>query len=233
MLQLDNTKEWLIDVRVTDDFDSSFSGSDYYFWNEIVPPGLPIVFFDRKLSATGFNCFPRKTNDFVTLAPEVGTYPKTELDINLLLQKVYYDLTYDNGDLEEYGSSDPNNDSQRFFLTGMVSGGSKSVQFSLVTPKNMGDLDFEIESIKLNIRSEGVYLLGGSFVPGGVEILDQPQSDPPYTSPYAMQAIKCAGNIITFVITKRDTTAFNVANNSVISVAVENLIIQFLDSGGD
>jgi hypothetical protein len=51
VLTLDNLYEWNVQVVVTDLF-----GSTTY--NLTVGIGLPIIFFDRLLHSTGFNCFP-------------------------------------------------------------------------------------------------------------------------------------------------------------------------------
>jgi len=51
-LNLDNDYAWNIQVLLTD----SFGGSTTY--NATLSRGMPIIFFDRVLSSTGFNCFP-------------------------------------------------------------------------------------------------------------------------------------------------------------------------------
>ena len=55
-LTLDNLYEWNIQVLVADLF-----GSTTY--NLTVPLGMPIIFFDRLLNSTGFNCFPTFEKD--------------------------------------------------------------------------------------------------------------------------------------------------------------------------
>ena len=55
VLTLDNTFEWDVQVLITDAF-----GSTTY--NVVLQIGMPIVFFDRLNSSTGFNCFPK--NDY-------------------------------------------------------------------------------------------------------------------------------------------------------------------------
>lgn len=55
VLNLDNAYQWNIRVIVTD-----LLGNNTY--NLTVDIGIPIVFYDRKLKATGFNCFPDKAN---------------------------------------------------------------------------------------------------------------------------------------------------------------------------
>jgi len=51
--QLDNSYEWNVQVVLTDKF-----GSTTY--NLTLSRGLPIVFYDRLKSSTGFNCFPQE-----------------------------------------------------------------------------------------------------------------------------------------------------------------------------
>lgn len=52
VLTLDNEYAWNVQVLLTD----SFGGSTTY--NATLSRGMPIVFFDRLKSSTGFNCFP-------------------------------------------------------------------------------------------------------------------------------------------------------------------------------
>lgn len=54
-LNLDNTSQWTIRVVISD-----LLGSTAY--SVTIDVGIPIVFFDRKLKATGFNCLPNKAN---------------------------------------------------------------------------------------------------------------------------------------------------------------------------
>lgn len=56
VLTLDNLYDWDVQVVVTDLF-----GATTY--NLTVPLGMPIIFFDRILGATGFNCFPQIEKD--------------------------------------------------------------------------------------------------------------------------------------------------------------------------
>lgn len=52
VLTLDNNYEWDVQVLVSDKF-----GSTTY--NLTLSRGMPIIYFDRTLSSTGFNCFPK------------------------------------------------------------------------------------------------------------------------------------------------------------------------------
>lgn len=53
VLDLDNEYAWNIQVLLTD----TFGGSTTY--NAVLSRGMPIVYFDRIKSSTGFNCFPQ------------------------------------------------------------------------------------------------------------------------------------------------------------------------------
>ena len=53
VFDLDNEYAWNIQVLLTD----SFGGSTTY--NAVLSRGMPIVYFDRIKSSTGFNCFPQ------------------------------------------------------------------------------------------------------------------------------------------------------------------------------
>lgn len=53
--EADNNYEWDIKVLLTD----KFGTTSYYL---ILGKGIPIAFFDARLNATGFNCFPKMPN---------------------------------------------------------------------------------------------------------------------------------------------------------------------------
>lgn len=54
VLDLNNDYAWLVKIVLTDSFDGTTT------YNLQVSRGMPIVFYDRLISSTGFNCFPRK-----------------------------------------------------------------------------------------------------------------------------------------------------------------------------
>lgn len=80
----DNRYDWDVVVTLTD----SFGGTTIY--NLFLAKGLPIVYFDRRLSSTGFNCFPKGKNsvevDGVNIKRTVMTRslsaPQTDLAVN-------------------------------------------------------------------------------------------------------------------------------------------------------
>lgn len=54
-IQLDNTYDWNVKIIVSDRLSSTT-------YNITVQKGMPIVYYDRLKSSTGFNCFPAKEN---------------------------------------------------------------------------------------------------------------------------------------------------------------------------
>ena len=52
---LDNSYQWDVQVQVIDKFATTT-------YNLVLPRGLPIIYFDRIKSSTGFNCFPQENN---------------------------------------------------------------------------------------------------------------------------------------------------------------------------
>lgn len=54
-IQLDNSYDWNVKIIVSDRLASTT-------YNLTVQKGMPIVYYDRLKSSTGFNCFPEKTN---------------------------------------------------------------------------------------------------------------------------------------------------------------------------
>lgn len=52
---LDNNYQWDVQVQVIDKFATTT-------YNLVLPRGLPIIYFDRLKSSTGFNCFPQDNN---------------------------------------------------------------------------------------------------------------------------------------------------------------------------
>lgn len=67
VLVLDNNYEWNVQVVVQDLF-----GTTTY--NLTVQIGMPIIFFDRLLSSTGFNCFPKREKTIENNGQEVLMY---------------------------------------------------------------------------------------------------------------------------------------------------------------
>lgn len=58
VIQLDNTYEWNVKVKITD----TIGGSTTY--NLTVGKGIPIIFWDRLLRSMSLNCFPSHQNSF-------------------------------------------------------------------------------------------------------------------------------------------------------------------------
>lgn len=60
----DNTKEWIVQVLVSD-----LLGSTTYNLN--LPKGMPIVFYDKVLSSVGVGCFPKDENSLEVLGKNI------------------------------------------------------------------------------------------------------------------------------------------------------------------
>ena len=136
----DNNFDWNIQVKLTDKF-----GSTTY--NLILAKGTPIVFFDRLLSSTGFNCFPVN---------------EKSVEINGLdiLNALFYKA---NDTLTIKGAT----------VAGMISGGAEDINFSIVVPKLMTNVTPSITTMKINIRHcQGGYTLTNSYVSGGYDVLN-------------------------------------------------------------
>ena len=132
---LDNNFEWNVQVLVQDKF-----GSTTY--NLTVSIGMPIIYFDRLLSSTGFNCFPVNQKS-------------VEID--------GYDLmVHDEGTIE---ISDA-------VVCGRVSNSQKELRFSVSLPQYAIGLTPTITTCKLNVRtSDGGYLLASAYVSGGYDVM--------------------------------------------------------------
>lgn len=135
-LTLDNQYEWNVQVVVQDLF-----GSTTY--NLTVGIGLPIVFFDRLLHSTGFNCFP--TNE-------------KSVEIN------GFDMCAHSGDTVEINDA---------VCGGRLSNSQKELRFSINLPKFVVNLTPTVTTLKLNVRTaDGGYLLSNAYVSGGYDVLN-------------------------------------------------------------
>ncbi len=135
-LNLDNAFEWDLKVRLVDKFST-------VTYNMTVAKGLPIIFFDRLLSSTGFNCFPTEEQNV-----EVNGVPLVyNADNTYTLEKIH--------------------------CSGRVSSSTKNIEFSIPIPRYIaGDVtSITLEDLKLNIRTEGLYSLSSAYVNGGYDVL--------------------------------------------------------------
>lgn len=83
---LDNNYSWNIQVVVTDKF-----GTTTY--NLILPIGMPIIYFDRLNTSTGFNCFPTRQNTTEFGGDSISTNSMNifyDIDSNLKINKNIY-----------------------------------------------------------------------------------------------------------------------------------------------
>ena len=134
----DNNYDWNVQVKITDKF-----GTTTY--NLTLSKGLPIIYFDRIKSSTGFNCFPEDNQS-----------------VEVLGKNIYNALFFNKNDTITLDG---------LTVCGMLSGGAEDVNFSVVLPKSMANVTPSINELKTNIRvSAGGYLFG-SFVSGGYNVL--------------------------------------------------------------
>lgn len=135
----DNNYDWNIRIRLTDIF-----GTTYY--NLILPKGLPIIYFDRIKSSTGFNCFPADNQS-----------------VEILGENIYNALYYSSGNTLTLNG---------LTVCGMLSSGSQEINFSIITSKSMKNVTPIITELRSNIRiSSGGYLFG-NYISGGYNILN-------------------------------------------------------------
>lgn len=133
---LDNEYEWTVAITITD----SLGGTVTY--NVILPRGMPFIFFDRKRSSVGINCFPQKDKS---------------LEVN------GYDLTFHKG--ETFSMSGTSQTSP--LVSGVITNSTKRILFSVVLPKFNPDLTVTVQALGLNIWQNGSYVLDSSYVGSG------------------------------------------------------------------
>ena len=138
-LTLDNLYEWDVQVLLTDKF-----GSTTY--TLYLSEGIPIVYFDRILHSTGFNCFPVDEKSL-----EVS-------GVNILKA-----LFYASGDTQTITNLQ---------VVGMTTNNNKTLRFSLILPKSVENVNVTCSTMKLNVRNaDGGYTLSNAFVSGGYDVL--------------------------------------------------------------
>lgn len=139
-LNLDNLYEWNVQVSVQDLF-----GSTTY--NLTVSIGMPIIYFDRLLSSTGFNCFPVNEKN---------------VEVSGL------SLIYNSGDTFSAGGGN-----NRILAAGMITNSAKEVWFSITLPKSINpNVTPTLTELGLNVRkTSGGYIFNNSFVSGGYDVL--------------------------------------------------------------
>lgn len=135
VITLDNAYAWDVDITITD----KLGGMAYYSANIAV--GMPIIYFDRILSAVGINCFPTKEKAF-------------------MIEGI--DLIYRSGDILDVSS--------RICENGYVSNLSKELLFSIHMPKIMGNVTPRITKLCLNVRTASGSYLFGSYAYYGTDV---------------------------------------------------------------
>ena len=136
-LTLDNNYAWDLQTVITDLYST-------VTYNKVVSRGMPIVYFDRLKSATGFNCFPQN-DEGVELSG--------------------WDLLFHDGDTYTFNNS-------WMILAGIVTGSKQALAFSLPLPKIAQGLNVSITTLKINVRhSDGGFTLTNNSVDGGYNVL--------------------------------------------------------------
>lgn len=188
-----NNYDWNIRVKLTDKL-----GTTYY--NLVLPKGMPIIYFDRLKSSTGFNCFPQN-----------------EKSVEVDGTNIYKSIFYTSGDSEilTLNSSSTN----RMILSGMLTNSAKEFWFTIPMPKNMANVTPSLSVLKVNVRkANGGYLLSSSIVSGGYDVLND--------SNMTVTCVKSLNNLLTIEVA--NTTAWSdVTNNTPVVVTIENLQVNF------
>ena len=140
-INLDNEYAWTVVVTLVD----SLGGQTTY--TQTISRGMPIIYFDRKKSSVGVNCFPQKEKSF-----EVNGY----------------DLTFHKG--ETYSMSGTSQTSP--LMSGVLTNSGKRILFSVVLPKFNPNLTVSVSVLGLNIWQDGSYVLDSSYVgSGGYDVI--------------------------------------------------------------
>lgn len=139
-LSLDNTKAWNVKVVVSDKLSSNTNVL-------YIEKGQPIVFFDRKKSSVGINCFP---NDNESL--------------EVLGKNIYKALYYQPGDTVTVSD---------IYCSGNTTSSNTKLYFSIPLAKSLDDVkSITLEEMKLNVRhGNGGYTLSNDYVTGGYDVL--------------------------------------------------------------
>ena len=139
-LSLDNTKAWNVKVVISDKL-SSYTNVLY------IEKGQPIVFFDRKKSSVGINCFPKDNES-----------------LEVLGKNIYKALYYQPGDT--VAASD-------IYCAGNTTSSNTKLYFSIPLAKSLDDVkSITLEEMKLNVRhGNGGYTLSNDYVAGGYNVL--------------------------------------------------------------
>lgn len=106
-------------------------------------------------------------------------------------------------------------------FNGFLTGGAKSIAFTIVTPKIMENVVPIFKTLKLNARTgDGQFAFASEAVTGGYDIL----ADKSIT----VEAQVASGNMIGVKLTK--TSAFNGKNNTPVALQVGSMRIKFVSA---
>lgn len=112
-----------------------------------------------------------------------------------------------------------NNYSNRICATGYISNALKELWFSIPIPKNMANVTPNITKLGVNVRtSDGTYLLNNAYVAGGVDVINE--------SGLSIIVAKATDYLLTVEVTTQ--TAWSGTNNAPVSVAIEDMTVEFV-----
>lgn len=164
---------------------------------------------------------PNKTNQALQIGDQVYIQTIGEnLNTGFIISafKFYQNSKYTNNFKigETYLSS------LRTACSGFLTDAGRQITFTVITPKTTAGLECEIISLKANPRSiAGTYLLSNGYVEGGYDLLS---SD----SDFRAGIIISDTNVLYFWVRKKDNTAWDVTNNTPVSVELNKIEIKFI-----
>ena len=104
--------------------------------------------------------------------------------------------------------------------TGYLSSSKTEFTFSVVLPKSRGELAVNPTTVKLNPRVSGTYLVGSSYVEGGVDFLNNIN--------YSVEIVASSDYCATIKIMIINGT-YNGTNNSAVAVYINSLVFEFIE----
>lgn len=138
-LTLDNAKSWDVKVIVADKLNT-------VTYNLYVEKGQPIIFFDRKKSSVGVNCFPNNEESFEISGKDI-----------------YKALFYSKGDTINISN---------VFAPGVLSANTSELYFSVPIAKSLEEVNgVTVNDMKINARTNGKYALSSAYVNNGYDVL--------------------------------------------------------------
>ena len=133
------------------------------------------------------------------------------------LEDKYAPIGFNGGDIYTVVST-ASGEPYALIIGGLLTSATKSIYFTIQTPKSMAVVNPSITSLRINPRhSGGGYMIGSSYVSGGTQVVG--------VSGYTITAHKTDDYHIT--ITIKRSSVYNGTNNTPCVVQVDELIISF------